>query len=105
MEDSGSLILPVAREVAALLSPQRIYLYNRKRSVQGRVTAFKLCVVALLADKEEAEREIYRRVDSAVPYDILLYTPEEWAALLEDPSSYAYHINANGTVVYEQTQA
>ncbi len=101
MEDSGGVIRPVVCAVAALLRPRRIYLYNQKRSLKGEITAFKLCAVAPLANKEEAERDVYRQVDSAIPYDILLYTPEEWAALTADPASYASHINTNGTEVYD----
>lgn len=91
---------PVVQEVARLLSPRTIYLYNQKLNPRGEQTSFKLCVVADVADKGQAERDVYRKVDCPIPFDILLYTPQEWERLTADSSTFAFHIKQVGTIVY-----
>ncbi|MGI6404246.1 MAG: hypothetical protein ACOX0K_08605 [Oscillospiraceae bacterium] len=91
---------PVVQEIARLLSPRTIYLYNQKYNPKGEQTSFKLCVIAQVADKEQAERDIYRQVDCPIPFDILLYTPQEWERLTGDSSTFASRIQNEGTIVY-----
>lgn len=92
----------VVGEIVDLLSPQTIYLYNRKLNPKGELTSFKLCVISDLSDREQAERDIYRKVDCPIPFDILLYTPQEWEHLREDPATFASRIQQEGTVLYGQ---
>ncbi len=91
----------VVDEIIAMLSPRKIYMYSKKDNAKGEITSFKLCVVAPLADKQQAELEIYREIDSDIPFDVLIYTPEEWALLSGDPTAFANHIHKTGMVVYE----
>lgn len=86
--------------IVRLLNPRQIYLYNQRFSVAGATTAFKLCVVADMADKASAERDIYLDIDSEVPFDVILYTPAEWKRLCDSPDSFARKIFLTGTTVY-----
>lgn len=90
----------VVAEIAELLHPKVIYLYNQRISLRGEFVSFKLCVVARFDDKHQAELAVYRHVDSEIPFDVLLYTPEEWEELSRDTAAFASHIIETGTVVY-----
>nr|WP_317413128.1 hypothetical protein [uncultured Solibaculum sp.] len=46
------------------------------------------------------EQKIYLTLDFDLPYDVLVYTPAEWAQYLVDPDSFASHVNQRGTVLY-----
>lgn len=92
-------IAEVLDEIVRIVQPATVYLYNCKRSVSGQTTSFKLCIVAD-CEKAQAERDIYREVDCEVPFDVILYTQEEWRRLAGHPDSFARRILTTGTVVY-----
>lgn len=98
--DGMQHIRPVVEQMVSLLRPTAVYLYNQKHNPKGELTAFKLCAVASTGDKAAAERQIYRGIDSEIPFDVLLYTPQEWSDLTADADSFASHIAQSGTVVY-----
>ena len=95
-------ITVVVREITRLFAPSCIYLYNRRFGASGGTSAFKLCVIAGFESKERAEREIYTKIDSEIPFDVLLYTQAEWRNLLDSPGTFARKIHENGVVVYGQ---
>lgn len=101
---NGNIISPtiksVVEKITELLIPDVIYLYNQKVNANNAVTSFKLCVVADVPDKFAAERDIYMEIDSDVPFDILIYTGEEWNGLVVNHTSFAHKIKETGTVVY-----
>lgn len=90
----------VTRQIIPMFDPKKIYLYNRKVSPNGAVVSFKLCIVAAVEDKLDAERRIYRNIDSEVPFDVLIYTPEEWDSLCRDIHAFAKRIEQTGMVLY-----
>ena len=98
---SHSVIRQVVDEIVALLAPERVYLYSQKLNCQGEVTSFKLCVVGDFADKQKARQSVYWEVDSQLPFDVLLYTSQEWEELCEHPDMFARQIKNTGTIVYE----
>lgn len=88
-------------EIVRLLTPERIILFNRKQNEQGGLTAVKLCVIIPSGDAREAERRLYMALDAEMPFDILVYTREEWERLLATPLSFAGRIRQTGSVLYE----
>jgi len=96
-----AVVRHVADSIAALLKPERIYLYNQKLNCKGEFTSFKLCVVGDFADKQKAEQTLYWEIDSDLPFDVQLYTPREWEELSEKPNAFARHIKNTGTIVHE----
>lgn len=93
----------VCDAIVQMLSPKKIILFNLKQNVTGETRSFKLCVVSEIEDKDAAERRIYLEIECEVPFDVLIYTPEEWTALSIERESFAHRILEKGTVVYEQT--
>jgi len=90
----------VAEKLVEMLHPSVIYLYNQRVSAVGHTTGFKLCVVASLQDKRKAEHCAYMEIDCDVPFDLLLYTPEEWADITARKDSFAAKIQRTGKIVY-----
>lgn len=96
----SELVDEVVGKIAELMAPRKIYLYNQRIGADGDTTSFKLCVIAPVEHKVRAERDIYLAIDCEVPFDLLLYTPEEWAQLTTYEGSFACHIQKKGMVVY-----
>ena len=95
----------LAAEIRALCSPEKIYLYHAKFDLNQQVTSFKICVVAETGDKAALERKIYLSLDCDLPYDLVLYTPEEWEACMQNPHSFAGTIREKGVLLYDQAEA
>lgn len=72
-------------------------VYGLKREGAGdRVRDVNVCVVCECEDKRMLERRLYLDIESEISFDVILYTPDEWAALLDDPQSYASRIAEKG---------
>ena len=93
-------ITGVVDKIAELQKPYKIYLFSNKRGEKGKTSGFKLCVIAEHCERSEAERDIYLKVDSEVPFDIVLYTPAEWAELTVRKGSFAEKVAKTGALVY-----
>lgn len=89
-------IQQTARLLAARFSPRRLILFSRKTGLDGETASFKLCMVAELADKREAQREIFRQAEDSLPFEVLIYTPREWSNALEREDSFARKIERMG---------
>lgn len=80
--------------------PQKIILYTQKSDLSGNVSSFKLCMIATVKDRRAVLREIYLTVESDIPFDILLYTPEEWEQWRQTEGTFAQKIDRSGRVLY-----
>ncbi|MCI8554377.1 MAG: hypothetical protein HFJ80_05470 [Clostridiales bacterium] len=88
--------------VAACAHPDRIFLFNEKRGLDGRLSSVKLCVVAPCASPRELERSLYLQIESSLPFDVLCYRPEDWERLCADGDSFAARICRSGRLLYEK---
>jgi hypothetical protein len=93
-------IAEVVQRIAKSFEPQRIYLFSHKRGQLGRSAGFKLCVVIECDNLEQAERQRYLEIDSDVPSDLVLYTPEMFEELLTRKGSFAGRVVEKGRLVY-----
>jgi hypothetical protein len=93
-------IAEVVERIAEGFAPEKIYLFSHKRGQLGRSAGFKLCVVVESEDIELTERRIYLAVESEVPYDLVLYTPETFLELLAHKGSFAGRVVEKGRLVY-----
>ena len=91
----------VSKKIVEMLAPRSIYLYNQRIGACGQTSGFKLCVILSTQDKAKVERDIYLHIDCEIPFDVIIYTPEEWEALASRPDSFACKIKQTGKVVYE----
>lgn len=93
------LIQQVCNEIVDQFHPEKIILFSCKFDLEDEVTSFKLVVVA---ENEDGglEHDIYLAIDCDIPYDVVVYTPENWAQLREIPHSFANRVNQSGVVLY-----
>ena len=59
-----------------------------------------LCIVKETKDHRRLLSEMYLALDSNVPVDLLLYTPEEWRNCKNEQGTIAAVINKEGRVLY-----
>lgn len=104
MDNAHPTPSPVIRHVVEQLvrdfSPGKIYLFSHKTGSEGDTTSFKLLMVLDTADKEAVQRKAYLDIECEVPFDIVVYTPDEWDMLVTDPSSFAGKISRTGMVLH-----
>ena len=89
-------IRQTARLLAARFSPERLILFSRKTGLKGETASYKLCMVAEVADKRAAQREIFAAQEEGPPFEVLIYTPQEWARELPRPGSFAGRVEQMG---------
>ncbi len=98
------IIKDAAEDIVKICSPFQIFLVSQKKNSKGELTSFKLCIV--VDDKYEShtdlETEILVHTDCPVPCDVIVYTVTEWNECLEDDCTFAYRIDSERNLVYEQ---
>lgn len=95
------ILSKLVEQLVELTTPQRIILFSQKTDLDGQLSSCKLCVVTEMQDRHELLRQIYRQTDCDVPFDVVLYTPEEWSRLCDNGESFACRVAHNGQVLYE----
>lgn len=100
------IVTEMAEEIVKLCNPFQIFLVSKKTNTKGEVTSFKLCII--VEDKygshRDLESELLLKTDCPIPCDIIVYTVTEWNEFVEDDCSFAYRIDSEGEVLYEQGQ-
>ncbi len=87
-------------EIRALVDPCRILLYGTKQDpARESLREVNLCLVVCHSPKE-AETLLYRRLESDLAFNLLVYGQEDWDRLVADPTSYAASIAAKGVCLY-----
>lgn len=89
-------------DIAKLCAPEEIYLFSVKVNLREEVTSFKLCLIADTGNKAQLEQKIYLSLDCELPYDVVIYTADEWKAFLNNPLSFAHSILEKGWKVYDK---
>lgn len=95
----------VCEDIVKSYNPEKVILYNVKRSVSGEIRGFKICVIADTDNRFDMEKHIYLNTDSDIPFDVLVYTPKEWTELINEKNSFACRIIKEGTYIYGQQTA
>lgn len=94
-------IKSVCDEIVKVFKPEKVILYNVKHSLDGETRSFKICVIIDTENRLEMEKHIYLGVDSDIPFDVLVYSPEEWEQISNQKSSFASRIIKEGTYIHE----
>lgn len=93
-------IIEFAKSIANQNNIKKIILYNNKITPSGDILSFKLCIIIDKGDTHSIERSIYMSHDLSVPYDVLVYTKDEWDNLCKEPYSFACRIEKMGSIIY-----
>ncbi len=98
------MIKEMAEDIVKICTPLQIFLVSAKNNSKGELTSFKLCIVVpdSYISHTDLETEILLKTDCPVPCDIIAYTISEWNECLEDDCTFAYRIDSERNIVYEQ---
>ena len=91
-------------KIKKLVNPAKLILFHRKVANNGLTMSFKICIITDSENKFEIEKQIYNSVDSDIPFDVVLYTIDEWEKLKLNDTSFANKILKRGKVINGQTQ-
>ena len=89
----------IIENIKKLIKPYWIILFHRKVDNRGQILSFKVCIIIDPADKIEVEKNIYKNIESEIPFDVILYTHEEWEQLSRKKNSFANKILKRGTII------
>lgn len=91
--------------ILAHCAPTMVILYGTKQTVATQqIKSIDLCIITPNGSepKDDILRRLYLNIDLAVPFQLMVYTADEWDELTQDESSYAAAILKKGTILYEQ---
>lgn len=88
----------ICSDIIKEVGPSKIVLYGEKKNGDALREASLLIVVK--NDPKEAERRLYRVLDSDIALNLLVYKEEDFLVLQNDETSYAYSIMSKGRVLY-----
>ena len=94
------IINQLCKKLDEQFHPQKILIFHCKRNGSGDLSSFKICMIIDTPNILQLEREVYLAVECEIPFDILVYTPQEWEKLSQDAESYAAQILKNGVVYH-----
>ncbi len=98
------IIKEMAEDIVKICTPLQIFLVSAKKNSKGGLTSFKLCIVVPdnYISHTDLETEILLKTDCPVPCDIIVYNISDWNECLEDDCTFAYRIDSERNIVYEQ---
>ncbi|MBQ9902644.1 MAG: hypothetical protein IJM51_09735 [Clostridia bacterium] len=97
-------ITKLCEEIAELVRPVRIIIFNEKHTPAGELISFKLCVVVKEGECIKTEQKIYLSLECELPFDVRVYTNEQWNNAIQDPETFAYRGILNGGVVLYESE-
>ena len=86
------IIKEMTEEIVKICNPLQIFL------VSGKNNSNKY------ESHSDLETEILLKTDCPVPCDVIVYTIRDWNACVNDDCTFAYRIDNEGNLLYEQTQ-
>ena len=91
----------ITEQLVNRYAPERLLLFGSQAKNNARPNSdIDLCVITKTEDKHKLLTDMYINVKSEKPFDLLLYTPDEWEVFKNDDLSFAYIINTEGVVLY-----
>ena len=98
---SANVIESIAKKLVKEFSPDKVVLFGSTvNEVPRNPSDIDLCVVIETDNRRELLAQMYLSLDSEIPVDIVLYTPNEWEQCRKDTCCLAYVIDQEGVVLY-----
>ena len=94
----------ICDSLLSLFDVEKLIVFGIKRKENDlSVTDVDIAVISEVQScKNEWLKKAYLEIDSDIPFDLFLYTPEEWDISVKDSASFASRIMRKGCVVYEK---
>jgi hypothetical protein len=90
----------IVTDILKIINLSALIMYHQKIGNNDEVLGCKFCIIMHTDNKLEIEKEIYKRVNSDIPFDVIIYTVDEWNRLSIKEHSFAKHILEKGVVLY-----
>lgn len=100
-DEKHAAVQEVLKQIIAIAKPEAVFLYNCKHDLDGELTSFKLCVICEYENKRRLLTDIFD-VDCETPFDVLLYTKEQFRQLRDDTAAFANRVFTKGKMLYGQ---
>ncbi len=91
----------IKEQIIEKFVPNKIILFGSQ--IKGTATKrsdIDICIIKNTGNKREMLTEMYCEIESSKPFDIILYTEDEWKVHASDSTSFAFQINKSGVVLY-----
>lgn len=99
--DIDTTLNKLKEDIVNKFKPERIILFGSiANSTYNYNSDIDLCIVSDTTNKRELITNLYTKIECDMPFDILVYTNEEWEKNIQDSSSFAYKINNSGVILY-----
>lgn len=91
----------IKEQIVESYEPKEIILFGSvAKGVFKTNSDIDLCVIKDTSDKRKLLTEMYVGINSSVPFDLVLYTVEEWNKCSDDKNTFAYIIKNTGVKIY-----
>ena len=98
------VLVAITQTVVERFAPERVVLFgSRARGDHRADSDYDLLVVMDVGDGPEPRTAPVRRLlrGLGVPFDVVVYTPQEWEAYREHPLSFAHQIARASRVLHD----
>lgn len=94
-------ISSIKDQIITQYAPTKIFLFgSQAKGTATRRSDIDICIIKNTDNKRQLLTDMYLNIDSMRPFDLVLYTEEEWNQCANDTTSFAYQISKKGTVLY-----
>ncbi|MDR2855588.1 MAG: nucleotidyltransferase domain-containing protein [Methanomicrobiales archaeon] len=91
----------ITQQFIVRYQPHKLLLFGSHAKDSARQDSdIDLCVIVEVTGKRILLTDMYLNIESDVPFDLLLYSPEEWEQCILDHTSFAYQIHKEGVLLY-----
>lgn len=91
----------IKNQIISRYNPDKIILFGSlAKGVITKNSDIDICVVKDTENKRELITDIYVNVNSSYPFDVIVYTNQEWEENVKDRTSFAYSIYKEGRLLY-----
>lgn len=91
-------IQQVTNSIVERFNPNKIILFSHKHNLKDEITSFKLVVISNATPN--LAHDIYLEVDCDIPFDVVVYSQNDWDDAVELSGSFAKRVDMKGTVLY-----
>ena len=89
------------QQIISRYTPDKIILFGScAKGIIRSSSDIDLCIIKQVDKIRELKMDMQLNLESEIPFDIVVYTPEAWKDNVNDETSFAYLISEKGVVLY-----
>jgi len=91
----------IKEQIISKYTPNKIILFgSQAKGTATNKSDIDLCIVKDTDNKRALAVDMYLNIESSKPFDLIVYTENEWNQCVSDPTSFAYLVNRKGIEIY-----